>query len=210
MGIAERKEREKQQRRKEILRAAEKVFHQKGFDRATMDDIADMAELSKGTLYLYFNSKENLHMAVARKAIHQLSGLTSEAVAQGGEVMELLLRMGQVCVRYADSNPDQMKAIMTLEGLEADELNMSDQEVQEMIYQESTVGTVLQVIERGVREGVIRSDMPSLLIANTLWMSVLSVIRFVNAKLSLLEALGLTPTQVYESHFELVMNGIRS
>jgi len=210
MGIAERKEREKQQRREEILAAAEKVFFHKGFDKATMDDIAEVAELSKGTLYLYFSSKENLHMAVARKAIHQLNYLTSEAVGQGGEVMELLLRMGQVCVRYAGSNPDQMKAIMTLEALEADELDMSDQEVQEMIYQESTVGTLLQVIERGVEEGVIRSDMPSLLIANTLWMSVLSVIRFVDAKLSLLEALGLTPTQVYESHFELVMNGIRS
>lgn len=77
MGIAERKEREKQQRREEIIQAAEKVFFSKGFEKSTMDDIAERAELSKGTLYLYFKSKEDLHMAVARKAIGLLNSITS-------------------------------------------------------------------------------------------------------------------------------------
>ena len=58
MGIAERKEREKLQRRKDIIDAAEKVFFYRGFESATMDEIAEKVELSKGTLYLYFKSKE--------------------------------------------------------------------------------------------------------------------------------------------------------
>jgi hypothetical protein len=79
-----------------------------------------------------------------------------------------------------------------------------------MIYKESTVGTVIQVVEQGVKEGLIRSDLPSVLIAHTLWMSVISVIRFVTMKHSLLEMLELSPEKVYESHFELVINGIRT
>ena len=43
MGIAERKEREKQQRREEIIQAAEEVFFAEGFDKSTMDDIAEQA-----------------------------------------------------------------------------------------------------------------------------------------------------------------------
>jgi TetR/AcrR family transcriptional regulator len=46
MGIAERKEREKQQRKAEIIQAAELVFFSKGFEHSTIDDIAEKAELS--------------------------------------------------------------------------------------------------------------------------------------------------------------------
>ncbi len=44
----------------QILNAAQAVFAQKGFHQARMEDIADRAEVSKGTLYLYFKSKDDL------------------------------------------------------------------------------------------------------------------------------------------------------
>ncbi|MEO8168159.1 MAG: helix-turn-helix domain-containing protein, partial [bacterium] len=60
MGIIERKEREKEHRREDIIAAAQKIFFEKGLPSATMDEIAEAAELSKGTLYLYYKSKEDL------------------------------------------------------------------------------------------------------------------------------------------------------
>ncbi len=60
MGIAERKDREKRQRRARIMNAAKKVFTEKGFGGATMEEIAQKAELSPATLYLYFNNKNDL------------------------------------------------------------------------------------------------------------------------------------------------------
>ena len=50
MGITERKEREKEHRKEEIIDAAQKVFFEKGLLSSTMDDIAEAAELSKGCL----------------------------------------------------------------------------------------------------------------------------------------------------------------
>ena len=64
MGTKERKEREKEVRKKTILEAAKTVFFQKGFQGTTMDQIAEVAELSKGSLYLYFPSKEEFGLAV--------------------------------------------------------------------------------------------------------------------------------------------------
>jgi AcrR family transcriptional regulator len=210
MGIAERKEREKRQRRDGILKAAEKVFFTRGFEQATMDDIADAAELSKGTLYLYFKSKDDLHMAVARNAVAMLRERTSRAASEEGDALEKLRLMGLACVDFSRSHLDEMRSIMTLEEIEPGSISLSIQDVQHMIYKESTVGTVIQVVEQGVKEGLIRSDLPSVLIAHTLWMSVISVIRFVTMKHSLLEMLELSPEKVYESHFELVINGIRT
>ncbi len=46
------------ERRREILEAATKVFSKKGFHAATLDDVAAEAEVSKGSIYIHFDSKE--------------------------------------------------------------------------------------------------------------------------------------------------------
>jgi AcrR family transcriptional regulator len=210
MGIAERKEREKSQRREEIVKAAEKVFFTHGFEKATMDDIAEMAELSKGTLYLYYKSKEDLHMAVAHKAISLLNSITEGVMELTGNALEKLLHLGRACIQFSNTHPDHMKAIMSLEGFELQRISYTIKQMQDMIIKESPVGMVIQIVEQGVSEKLIRDDIPAVIIAHTLWMQVLSVIRFVIMKKSLFEMLDLTPTQVYESHFKLVLNGIQT
>ena len=52
------------ERKDQIMNAAEEVFAQKGFSDARMDDIADETGLSKGTLYLYYKSKDDLIIAI--------------------------------------------------------------------------------------------------------------------------------------------------
>jgi AcrR family transcriptional regulator len=52
------------ERKSQIINAAEEIFTQKGFDEARMDDIAEGTGLSKGTLYLYFKSKDDLIIAI--------------------------------------------------------------------------------------------------------------------------------------------------
>jgi len=60
MGSKERREREKEQRRREIQAAASDIFLSKGFGGATMEEIAARAELTPGAIYTYFSSKEEL------------------------------------------------------------------------------------------------------------------------------------------------------
>ncbi len=62
--ILSRKERERIFRRAEILNAAMDVFSEKGFSRATLEEIAERAEFGKGTLYNYFANKDELFEAV--------------------------------------------------------------------------------------------------------------------------------------------------
>ena len=53
-----------EERKDQIIKAAEEVFTQKGFSDARMDDIAGETGLSKGTLYLYYKSKDDLIIAI--------------------------------------------------------------------------------------------------------------------------------------------------
>lgn len=59
-----RKEREREFKKKEILSAAVKLFAEKGYEYTTLDEIAEAAEFGKGTLYNYFQNKEDLYLAI--------------------------------------------------------------------------------------------------------------------------------------------------
>ena len=73
MGIQERREREKLVRRDQILDAALKVFQKTGWSESTMDQVADEAELAKGTLYLYFKDKEEIYAALGARGLLNLA-----------------------------------------------------------------------------------------------------------------------------------------
>ncbi len=73
MGIQERKEREKERRRQQIMVAAKRVFSVKGYNKATMEDIAKEAELSPGTLYLYFKNKDELFSSLTLRILQYLN-----------------------------------------------------------------------------------------------------------------------------------------
>jgi AcrR family transcriptional regulator len=72
MGIQERQQREKKRRHQQIMVAAKRIFTDKGFSKATMGDIAQEAELSPGTLYLYFKSKEELYASLSLRVLQYL------------------------------------------------------------------------------------------------------------------------------------------
>jgi AcrR family transcriptional regulator len=73
MGIAERRQKEKQARIKQIKKSAASLFQKKGFEDTTMDGIAGRAEISKATIYLYFKSKEDLFYELVQEQMTNLS-----------------------------------------------------------------------------------------------------------------------------------------
>jgi TetR/AcrR family transcriptional regulator len=83
MGTLERREREKAERKRQILKAARKLFWKNGFARTTMPAIAEAAELSAGTLYLYFPSKHALYAELLDEGFDLLESRLREAVAKG-------------------------------------------------------------------------------------------------------------------------------
>jgi len=74
MGISERREREKSERRKTILKCARELILTQGVQRVSMEDIARKAELSKATVYLYFSSKDILLSEICEEAARVFLG----------------------------------------------------------------------------------------------------------------------------------------
>jgi len=102
VGIRERKAREKERRRQQIIVAAKRVFSKKGFNKATMEDIAAEAELSPGTLYLYFKNKEELYASLSLRILQYLrirvEHVHKEAGPDPQEKLEALIEALPACV----------------------------------------------------------------------------------------------------------------
>ena len=69
MGIKERKQRERAARSNLIIDSAEAVLLEKGLHAMTVDEIAEKAELSKPTIYAYFENKHEIHTAIMLRGI---------------------------------------------------------------------------------------------------------------------------------------------
>ena len=78
MSKAERKEREREMRRNDIVDAAEKLFFSRGYENVTMDDIAKELEMARAALYLSFKNKEDIYAAIAIRASKIVSRMFRE------------------------------------------------------------------------------------------------------------------------------------
>lgn len=114
MGVRERRNREKEARRQAILAAAEAVFSQKGFQPATVEDVAERAELAVGTLYLYFSSKEELFvsmildaMDVFREGLQSIEGSSQPPAGKRRALWDLF-------IRFREEHPMYYKALLYL------------------------------------------------------------------------------------------------
>lgn len=207
MGISERKEREKEQRRQDIIRAAEKIFFSKGFDQSTMDDVAKEAELSKGTLYLYFRSKVDLHWAITEKGMELLSGLFTKSIEPSSTGLENLQKIGDIFIRFTEEHPKYFDSMLFFEGKDIEKLHFGKTIIRNW-FQDSPIKKLYEVVESGMEDGSIRSDLTISALANTLWAQTVGVLQVIRNKKEVFDLLSIPTSELIRCHFELLLNGI--
>lgn len=155
---AQRWQRRKEARPAELLDAAIDVFFEKGFAAARLEDIAARAGVSKGTIYLYFNSKDDVFEALVRAIplpnVEQLRALASEASIPADQMLRRALTfMGGV---LRDERMMKFPRLVIGEGGRFPKL--AETYKREVISR--GVAIISAIIERGVEEGCFRNVDP--------------------------------------------------
>jgi TetR/AcrR family transcriptional regulator of autoinduction and epiphytic fitness len=91
-------------KRRQILDGADRVFSAKGFDAASMNDIAHAAGVSKGTLYVYFATKEDLFSALIEVKRRERTGEVFGLIGDDPDVPATLTRFGAAFARFLTSD----------------------------------------------------------------------------------------------------------
>jgi len=190
MGIAERREREKEQRRVDIIDAAEQVFFSKGWQTATMDDVAQASELSKATLYLYFKNKEELYAAILVRGSEILHGMFRDAVESHQSGLEQTAAIGRAYMGFHEEYRDYYDAMLYFDakGFDTCEDCEFGQKCEE--YRERIMGLVARAVANGVADGSLRPDLDPVKTAVLLWASSSGV----------LTALATAGDQIHATH----------
>jgi AcrR family transcriptional regulator len=153
MGIEERKEREKKMRRRQIMDAAKKVFASKGFGGATMESIAEEAEFSPATIYLYFKSKDDLfatlNLTMLRDLIRRVEQVRDKSLDPEKKIKALAKALYDVYLL------DPLNVVNVLRYQSKERLQNLSPELSKQIsdYTRRYMNAVAQIFEKGTQAG---------------------------------------------------------
>jgi AcrR family transcriptional regulator len=139
--------------RDRIVQAAVESFGHTGFDRTKMDDIAKRMGMSKGTLYLYFKSKEDLFLAICERHLQESNEQDSSFFTNKENIAA---DAGQMYdnIRKRERGMDKVMLEMVVESSRNPKLRKVMYQYQSMIHSH-----VAEEIKRKVGEGFVRKDV---------------------------------------------------
>jgi TetR/AcrR family transcriptional regulator len=162
MSLGKWKEREKEQRRNDIINAARKLFADRDFDEVSMDEIAKDIGLGKSTLYLYFKNKEALYFAIELRGIQIWVEMVKEGVKKGDTGLEKLILYRNATREFSKKYPYCLRMLYSPTSnkqFDMNKLNSSKefQEVRGLFKELMFIG--IDSIQKGINDGEIRPDV---------------------------------------------------
>jgi AcrR family transcriptional regulator len=198
-----KRRRRKEARPGEIIAAGLAEFAEKGFAATRLEDVGTRAGVSKGTIYLYFPSKEALFEAAVRERLVTLmEGLAEEATAHDGPVEDLLRHLLEaIYARLVGGDAGVLLKVLIAEGQRFPKLV----ELYRTMALSRGMALIRSILARGIAKGEIRdapaASDPRLVIAPAIVAAIFTQVFARGAPLD--------RDAFLEAHLDLVLNGLR-
>ena len=138
-----------------ILEAARKVFAKKGFNGATVDDVATAAGVAKGTVYLYYRSKREIYFAALKFGIEQMYSALVDELRSRSTTEQKLRALIAAKLAYFDENRDFFKIFYSELGKFPIHPGAIDAEFKRLYLEQARL--VESILKEGVRNKTLRS-----------------------------------------------------
>ena len=159
LNSEERRKKEKENRKNLILKVARKLFFERGFKAVTVDLIAAKAEVSKGSIYLYFDSKEEIYTQILISANIERYAEIEVFSKREGMASELLLAFAREYVNNFLDNNELFRILMTF-MLHADDMNLTEEQNTQLIYTTNeNIRVISEILQKGVNTGEFVSNI---------------------------------------------------
>lgn len=182
MGIAERRKREKQQRKEQAIDAAMEIYDKEGYHAITMDKIAERAELSRAALYLYFKNKDEIFLSAIKAYLVYFHSLLKDVYNRRESIEDTLLEELWGCfLKFYEKDPVAFNASMYFTQNEAIR-NLPD-DLRDLLYKAGSDAVAYQhkIAEYGVEKKIFIDCNPRTL-AEVIWSSFLGIMQIERSK----------------------------
>lgn len=208
MGIAERRQREKEQRMADILDTAERLFFSRSYDEVSMDEIAREAELNKATIYLYFKNKETLFATIVLRGIDILKEKFLECMEKKASGIVKVALMGQAYYEFSREHPDYLRMIHFYGSERFSKENPYTSEIG------NGYGICRKIlsdaVSEGIADGTIRSDLSPFLTSMYLMISFMNILSMENKWKLVIDAEGFSYEHFAGEFFRFIIPSIAS
>ncbi len=169
MGLEERRKRERENRKNAILKAARKLFFEKGFRQVTVENIARKAEFSKGSIYLYFNSKEEIYSQILLNDIDKFHDRVADILQCPSSASEALIRVAEIYVDFFLNDRELFRILMNF-MLHNKDMNLPEDINNHIIKTTNrTISIIEQVFKYGIEKGEFPPDINLRMNRNAIW-----------------------------------------
>jgi AcrR family transcriptional regulator len=153
LSSEERRKKEKENRKNAILKAARKLFFDKGFKSVTVDSIAAKAELSKGSIYLYFDSKEEIYIQVLIADNIEFHKSIDNFCQKDAPAAELLLEFARIYVDYFLYDNELFRIFMAF-MIRADQMHLNEEQYNNLLrISNDNIQIIAEILQKGVDSG---------------------------------------------------------
>lgn len=141
----------KKGRKEKIINVAANLFSQKSYHNVTMDQIAGQVGVAKGTIYLYFDSKENLYLEILEDTYKEIESILEKEIAQSDSAAQKLKKILRLVFTF------YLQHIDVLRILSRDETHLIREHFEFTEHWRLRRIKLYQIIlEKGIREGSFR------------------------------------------------------
>ena len=162
----ETRKEQKERRRQEIIYTALELFVSKGYAATKITDIAKRANISRGLMFHYFESKENLYEELIRMGVE---GTTYPGEQKCEHAIDFFVNFTEELFAYMKEQPATAKFFVLM--AEAQRSEATPEHIREIAMKVNVIEQFVPIVERGQQEGTIKEGDP-LIISNAFWCSV--------------------------------------
>jgi AcrR family transcriptional regulator len=155
LTLEEKKKRKKgkENRKNTILKAARRLFFDRGFKAVTVDNIAAKSEISKGSIYLCFESKDEIYAQILISDNIALYERLKNFSATEASAAQLLLEFARIYVDYFLNNSELFRILMTF-MMQTSHMNLVEKQKDELIQSTNqTIKIISEIIQKGIDSG---------------------------------------------------------
>ncbi|HPA11476.1 MAG TPA: helix-turn-helix domain-containing protein [Treponemataceae bacterium] len=170
MGIAERKKRERKNRRQVILDSARDIILERGVEAVSMSDIARECELSKATLYLYYSNKESLLEALFTEAVTSFVEYAESRISDSDSGIEAISTLWR-CYLDRFRNSNDIFVLVGVKNFIAPSFPLLYEPADKTSRRAGSrmLSLVQEVIERGLHDGTLETSLDAKTLSRTVF-----------------------------------------
>jgi AcrR family transcriptional regulator len=148
-----KKEKGKENRRNTILKAARRLFFDRGFKAVTVDSIAAKSEVSKGSIYLCFESKEEIYTQILIADNIALNERINSFSSIEASASQLLQEFARIYVNFFLSDKELFRILMTF-MMQTGQMHLTEKQSSELIKSTNdNIKPISEIIKKGIDSG---------------------------------------------------------